>query len=39
MVFRKFVSNRNEENKSKNEQPVYLGLSIVEISITLMYIF
>ena len=37
MVFRLFVNNRNEKNKSKNEKPsvsVYL-----EISKTLMYEF
>ena len=37
MVFRKFNSNRNEKNKSTNEyKSVYLGLSILEISKTLM---
>ena len=39
MVFRGFVSNRNEENKSKMNKPVYPGLSILEISKTLMYEF
>ena len=39
MVFRGFVSNRNEENKSKNDKLVYLGLSILKISKTLMYEF
>ena len=33
-----FASNRNEENKSKNER-VYLGLSILEVSKKLIYEF
>ena len=36
MFSRKFTSKRNKNNKSKNE---YLGLSIIEISKTLMYDF
>ena len=39
MVFRGFVSNRNEENKSKVNKPVYLGLSVLEISKAIMYEF
>ena len=39
MVFRGFVNIRNEENKSKKEQTSRLGLSILEISKTLMYEF
>ena len=36
----KFISNRNEKkNKSKMNKPVHLGLSILEISKTLMYEF
>ena len=36
MIFRKFVSNR-EEKKGKMNKPLYLGLSILEISKRLMY--
>ena len=33
MVFRKYISNRNEKNKKvKMKKPVYLGLSVSEIS-------
>ena len=40
MVFRKYISNRNEKNKKvKMKKPVYLGLSVSEISKTLMYEF
>ena len=39
MVFRKFFSNRNEENKSKYEKANIFRLSILEISKTLMYGF
>ena len=39
MVFRGFFSNGNEENKIKMDTQVYLGLSILEISKTLMYEF
>ena len=39
MVFRKFIGNRNEKNKIKMNMPVYLVLSILEISKTLMYGF
>ena len=39
MVFRGFVSNRNKKIKVKMNKPVYLGLSIVEISKTMMYKF
>ena len=38
MVFSVLVSNRNEKNKKINK-PVYLGLSILEFSRTLMYGF
>ena len=37
MVFRKFISGRNGKKKLKMNEPVYLGLSIPEISKTLMY--
>ena len=38
MVFRRLISNRNEKDKTKNEYiGLYLGLSILEISKTLMY--
>ena len=39
MVFRKSNSNRKEKTKVKMNRPVYLGLSILEISKTLMYEF
>ena len=39
MVFGGFVSNRNEESKSKMNKPVYPGLPILEFSKTLMYEF
>ena len=39
MVLRKFVSNRNEEDKSKNEYASILGMSTFEISKTLTYEF
>ena len=35
MIFRRFFSNKNEENKSKNEW-AYLGMSILDISKALM---
>ena len=37
MFFRKLISNWNEKDKSKNEQAVYLGMSILDISKTLCY--
>ena len=37
MVFGKFASNRNEKIKVKMNNPVHLGLSILEISQTLIY--
>ena len=38
MVFRRFVSNRNEKKiKLKMNKPVYLGLSILKNSKTLTY--
>ena len=36
-LFRRLISNRSEENKSKMNMPVYLGMSILDISKTLMY--
>ena len=39
MVFRVFVSNWNEKIKVKMDKPLYLGLSILESSETLMYEF
>ena len=40
MVFRWFVSNRNKKKiKVKMNESVYLGLSILKISKTLMYEF
>ena len=40
--FRKFVSNRNEKKKKtkvKMNKPVYLGMSILDISKMVMYKF
>ena len=37
MLFSGFFSNRNEKNKRKMSKPVYIGLSILVISKTLMY--
>ena len=39
MFFREFISNRNEKKKKKVKlnKSIYLGLSILEISKTLMY--
>ena len=39
MVFRRFMSKRNEKDKSKMNNPVYLGFSILKINKTLMYEF
>ena len=39
IFFRKFISNRNEKIKVKINKPVYLDLSILKISKTLMYEF
>ena len=39
MLFRKFVSNRNEKTEVKMNKPVYLGMSILGICKTLMYKF
>ena len=33
------MTNRNEENKSKINKPMYLGMSMLDISETLMYEF
>ena len=38
-IFRKFVDNRNGKTKVKMNKPVYLGMSILDISKTLMYKF
>ena len=37
--FRRFINNRNEENKVKMNKLIYLGLSVLEISKLLMYEF
>ena len=39
MVFRKFVSNRNEKKKTiiKANKPIYLGLAILAVSKIRMY--
>ena len=37
MLFSGFFSNKNEKNKKKMNKPVYIGLSILVISKTLMY--
>ena len=41
MVFRKFISNRNEKKKKKTvikaNKPIYLGLAILSLSKTRMY--
>ena len=39
MLFSGFFSNRNEKNERKMSKPVYIGLSILVISKTLMYEF
>ena len=39
MVFRRLVSNKIKKVKVKMIKPVYLGLSILEISKALMYEF
>ena len=39
MLFSGFFSNRNEKNKRKMSKSVYIGLSILVISKTLMYEF
>ena len=39
MVFRRVISYRNEKGKIKMNKPVYLGLSVLEITKTLMYEF
>ena len=42
MVFRKFISNRNEKKKQKKtvikaNKPIYLGLAILSLNKTRMY--
>ena len=37
MVFRKFISNRNEKTSVKMNKPIYLGLSILSLSKILIY--
>ena len=37
MLFSGFFSNKNEKNEKKMNKPVYIGLSILVISKTLMY--
>ena len=39
MVFRVFVSNRNEKDKNKVNKPVYVGAATLDISKILMYEF
>ena len=39
MFFRKRISHGNDTIKVKMNKPVYLGVSILEISKTLMYEF
>ena len=37
MVFRKFISNRNEKTVKKANKPIYLGLAILSLSKIRMY--
>ena len=37
MVFRKFISNRNEQKKGKMTKPMDLGLLILEVSKVVTY--